>query len=179
VRARSTPRGARADGPGCITARAADAARIAALPPLAATGTLRTAAGEAGTAYLGAGWSAPEPWGTWTDADRARVRLPIAAAAAPLELAFTAHALAAPGEAQTVDVHANGERIATWTLPGGAGAQRYVAVVPRALRDARPALDLELVIARPVTPRALGLGPDDRTLGFALSGLAWRDAPVP
>jgi hypothetical protein len=107
------------------------------------------------------------------------LRLPITRANAALELTFVAHALAPAAAMQTVDVHANGVRVATWTLPIGGPAQRYVAIVPSVLLEARPALELELSIAQPVTPRALGLGPDDRTLGLALAELAWRPAPVP
>ena len=119
---------------------------------------------NADSAVLGAGWSGPEPWGVWSQARTAALRLPLPPAAmGPYTLRFFGHAFAREGQ-QDVSVVIGGRMVAQWSFASLAADEWREARIPAEL--VAPGTDLEVVfeIARPAPP---GNG-DPRNLGLAL-----------
>ncbi len=121
-------------------------------------------AGQAGAPFaLLEGWSAPEPWGVWTDGEAASLAIalpqPLPAA---LTLAFDAVVSLGVSGRQAVGVSVNGREIARWDLH-----ERQVelaAPIPAEAFGLDGTLRIGFTIAHPDTlphskdPRRLGLG---------------------
>ncbi|MGQ9369007.1 glycosyltransferase [Azospirillum sp. ST 5-10] len=150
--------------------------------------TLRFAEGGTGVGCLGAGWSHPEAWGTWSADGEASLVLDLAgppagdlaeAPAGDLEVIVEGQGFVAERHpAVTVEVLANGTAVARWTLRLGAADGEWRAPCPRALLDGRRRLHLAFRIRTPCSPAALGLGDDTRPLGLGLRALR-IEAPAP
>lgn len=76
---------------------------------------------------------------------------------------------------QTVDVFANGEKIATWHMKR---RQTYTAVFPARLLDASGNLHLRFTISNPRSPKELGINNDTRKLGIAVESLVISERRV-
>jgi glycosyltransferase involved in cell wall biosynthesis len=118
------------------------------------------------------GWSYPEPCGIWTEGPIAQLRLYIEPGQR------TTHVLQMMG---FVLAHAEkNPHVLIKALVNGrpAGNQTFTAQMPRdvlqiSLQDADPdgCCQIRLQIIRPRSPLELGIGTDDRKLGFALENL--------
>jgi hypothetical protein len=133
--------------------------------PLVA-GEVKFGPDEAGMAFLGRGWSYPEPAGVWSDGNRALLRFERPAdLAGPLRLEFDVRGFA-PSDAnpQRVKVRLDGRKLERWTLQ-----DRREKRVEVDLPAGPPGpMTLELHVAAPTRPKDRALGTDPRRLGLQL-----------
>jgi hypothetical protein len=135
--------------------------------------------GSEGTAapYMLGGWSQPEPWGTWTDGERAVLRLPLMQVPrGPVEIALEAEAFIRPDHPQLrVSVLCEQAVVAEWDI-STPDAATYAASIPERLTADKGALTLALAIDNPKSPRDLEESTDVRRLGLGVRWLRldWR-----
>ena len=131
----------------------------------------------AGNGYTVAtsGWSAPEPWGTWTDANSASLMLRLAIVSeTPMKLDFFAHAFLVPVHPKlAVIASVNGKVLKHFyfTYPDGTSDAMHSVTIPAAVVAAsNGVLNIKFSIDKPVSPASVGLSPDPRKLGL---GMVW------
>ena len=114
---------------------------------------------------LGRGWSAPEPWGVWSDSKVATLRLPVPEGAnRDLRLRVRAHAISRTGS-QDVRVLVSGREVARWSFGSQQPSESREAVIPAALAPAGGEIEIAFEIANPGPPAN---GADTRNLGLGL-----------
>lgn len=119
---------------------------------------------------LAGGWSAQEPWGVWSDGERAALNILVpASVVADVEITLEGRVFLIPGrhERQVVRVKANGEMIDKWVF-GGAPRMAKSFLVPRHIAIKKRPISIELHIDHPQSPAELGLGQDKRRLALGL-----------
>lgn len=130
----------------------------------------------AGRLLLGDGWSEPEPWGVWSEAEQADLILPAALLASwrgdiTVCCCHWFPAAADPAQAREVDVLAGGRRVTTWRFVRRDDAQLNFGwrrlTLPRGERD----VAIRLVLRDAESPLLLGESTDRRRLGIALQKL--------
>jgi len=141
------------------------------------------------THWTVAGFSAPEPWGIWTQGERAELFLPFTWSDRPAPSAVTLHldaqAFVHPRRPRrTVDIRANGEHIAQLHFDLARPQGVFHIPVPesawmRGRRGNRGLLRLEIVNHHPIRPADIGAGPDLRPLGLGIHSLTVSSAPAP
>ena len=112
------------------------------------------------------GFSSPEPWGRWTDRERATVSFP-----QPLPESFHID----------IELQGFGPNVGRHLVVEYAGVQQTL-VIPDVRSTftlafsniQRTGQDISLVIPEPTSPRALGIGGDERTLGVGLITMVVR-----
>jgi hypothetical protein len=114
------------------------------------------------------GWSAPEPWGTWTEGRRATLNIRFAV---PPERGCTmrvlAHALIHASQPQVrVDVSVNGENLATWILKSSKNSEFRIKIPAEKLRQ--DVCEITFDIPNPKSPAELGISSDARRLGIGV-----------
>ena len=142
------------------------AAPIAPGTDLAETATFARLAGD--------GWSAHEPWGIWSIGDRAGINVPIARnAAGQWTLAVDGSVLLGEKHPQaTVAFRANGIEIGRYTAVTGKDRIDERMAIPAGAFAADPGyLRIDILVDRPISPYALGISLDRRSLGFALRSM--------
>jgi hypothetical protein len=129
-------------------------------------------AGGTGSAYLGRGWSQPEPGFTWSNGDAAEIAMLLPAKLPErFDLVIHATALVEAGHSrQRVQVHVNGHPAAwlSFDMASREGWHR-IPVERRWLREADggPLLHLRFELAEAAQAAAVGRGHDPRRLGIA------------
>ncbi len=126
------------------------------LTPLVADRVVDFTTSGRGNALLGAGWLAPEDFGTWTNGERALLLLPLPpgwTGDATFVVDATAHG-SSPLGTQQVTVLADGHAVAQWNVPFHVSGQ-FVVRVPAAALAAGFA-SLELVVPYPLLSNAAG-----------------------
>ncbi|MEW5420677.1 hypothetical protein [Amorphus sp. 3PC139-8] len=118
------------------------------------------------------GWSRQESWGVWTEADTATITLDTGGIESPLSgLAIHFQPFFGPGmEDQTLRVLINGKRVASWELIRISLPQyccEMIVPLPDAVEPGQE-IEVEFEIAKPTSPKSLGLSKDDRPLGIGL-----------
>lgn len=134
-------------------------------PPTIAIGrSIRFNAGGESERYRDAGWSKTEKDFTWSEGPVAKLNLPIPADAGLLTLSMKLGGLTKPPtlESQAVQVLVNGRKIADWQV---AETADFTARIPAEVTKTGGILTVELRLANATSPKALGLGDDDRLLG--------------
>ena len=127
------------------------------IPQYSRATKLKFSAGGNGLAFLGGGWSIPEPWGIWSLGGQSEIALRLSSKTnAPVRMSVSAVAFVHAARPSTsIEVFANGKQVATWAYVGGEGTKRYSRdpgiVDPR---DRRSAFDIR-IRARPI-PKAGG-----------------------
>ena len=157
--------------------------------PLEVTGTIQQARSKVKTyqagstifftcegtckSYLGEGWSSPEPWGTWTDGDSARLVLPLAARAdgRAVLTAEVVPYLSAKFPTLAVDVLYRESVIAQWTFCT-AGAVTVMAEIDQELLAGQSRLVIHFRIRNPRSPLESGESADPRALGLSFRSLS-------
>ncbi|WP_157661371.1 hypothetical protein [Burkholderia ubonensis] len=134
--------------------------------------------GDVGTGrlYLGSGWSAPESWGVWSDAREASIVLPLKSSDIS-EISLNVGALVnGERKEQLVDVFVNGVDSASVSLNARTNNVFSIRIPEDVLRDMRNSglLKLNFKFHDPVSPRALGISTDGRTLAMGLVSLALK-----
>jgi hypothetical protein len=119
-------------------------------------------------AWMLNGWSHPEPSGTWTDAGRAELHLPLQEPVlGPIRLSIEAAAYVRPAHPLLeVCVACEDEVIADWSIESPEFAFRTCTVPARG--TPRSDLIIEFRIINPVSPAQLGESADARLLGLWL-----------
>jgi hypothetical protein len=135
---------------------------IAAVEPGVLSGRIR--GNNADAAYLGSGWSSPEPWGVWSDGKVATLRVPVPAGAGDARLRVLAHAISASGR-QDVRVTVAGREVAAWSFASRQADEAREATIPAALLPEGREVEIAFEIARPGPPADSG---DSRDLGLGL-----------
>ena len=147
-----------------------EAARPAAAPYELGT-VISFGKGGGSEAYRRGGWSETEAGFTWTLGPAARLVIPVAASARPLNLRMRLAGLIKPPEfpSQPVEVRVNGQSIATWAVVNTAD---FNATIPVEIAKTGGELKIELLIPRSSSPKALGLSTDPRVIGITCAELA-------
>ena len=123
--------------------------------------------------FLLQGW-APygEAWGSWSDGVSASVLLPIPAGN-PKMVNFTVRAFVNEKHpVQQIDVYINNVLVKHFELRNFASNLMDIPIPPAVLND--EFFKIELKIQSPASPKALGLGADDRQLGIGAISAVFR-----
>ena len=123
--------------------------------------------------FLLEGW-APygEAWGTWSDGVSASVLLPVPAGN-PKIVNFTVRAFVNEKHpVQQIDVYINNVLVKHFELRNFASNLMDIPIPPAVLND--EFFKIELKIQSPASPKALGLGADDRQLGIGAISAVFR-----
>ena len=123
--------------------------------------------------FLLEGW-APygEAWGTWSDGVSASVLLPVPAGN-PKMVNFTVRAFVNEKHpVQQIDAYINNVLVKHFELRNFASNLMDIPIPPAVLND--EFFKLELKIQSPTSPKALGLGADDRQLGIGAISAVFR-----
>lgn len=153
-------------------------------PVISLNQTIGFTAGSGGAAYLGSGWSQPEPLGVWTDGPRAELvffprEVPVDRQAY-LRVRFIPY-FGPSIQNQTIEVVVNGTAANEWTMTmdrdQGRWVERFIAL-PRNMPP-NDVVTVVLRIARPRVPSLEPAVPDTRALGIALSAMTLTDSGPP
>jgi hypothetical protein len=148
-------------------------ANLAKLPTI-----FRFGRGDAGTAFLDYGWSAPEAGYTWSIGNRSRLRLPLPAGVGDVRIDLTTRPFTA-GEAfpsqrliLSVDKKQHISEVLRWERCLGLRIDEHSV-------GNRTTIDIEIHCPDATGPADLGVGDDRRQLGVALrDAYLWRDRKV-
>ena len=122
--------------------------------------------------YLGSGWSVPENWGVWSLDKKATITLPLPAVA-PKKLVIDAQAfIGGTQTSQLVDISINGVPQAQVILNKRFANQIEIPLNP-AIMNSGP-LKLELQFPTAISPKALGIGIDERPLAIGLEAVRYE-----
>ncbi|TMJ01372.1 MAG: hypothetical protein E6G97_15925 [Alphaproteobacteria bacterium] len=123
--------------------------------------------------YKLAGWSDPEPWGTWTDGPAASLEIPIGFdPQGAVRMTCVASGFVPPSRAQQVaHVVVNGEVVGHWTFKPGEASQPRHAIIPADVVARQTPLRIDFLIGDPTAPLDLGLSEDSRRLGIGIVDL--------
>lgn len=112
------------------------------------------------------GWSATEKEITWSEGRSAVLQFAGLPSSTSLRLKMTLAALTSPPQlpAQTVEVYANGQKIADWQVSGKA---EFTALIPSQSATENTTLKIELRIPQAKSPKELGISDDPRVLGIS------------
>ncbi|HYE53147.1 MAG TPA: hypothetical protein VEB20_26345, partial [Azospirillaceae bacterium] len=151
-------------------------------PPAYEPGTvLSFAPGGGALPYLLGGWSVGDPWGAWTMGPRADLAMVLPEPVQDdMVMELELFPFLPPGrEARGLEVLVNSLSVAHLDVARD-GEMRKVAIPLRAAdMYGRRDITIRLAVDRPDVPKDLGLGPDDRPLGFGVASLAIRPAAAP
>jgi hypothetical protein len=155
-----------------------DPAVFAHDPPLQLGRTYHFGQGADGNEFLAYGFSYPESWGRWTDAENALLFFTLSTVPlTPLLVAIQASSLSPAADRQQAAVvvangHVCGELVVTLSRPNA-----QVVCPPSAFRAGDNVLRLK--IARPTRPIDLGVNADVRRLGLGLQTLTVAPIAAP
>jgi hypothetical protein len=116
--------------------------------------------------YRVSGWSQTEKEWTWSEGKSAQLALPIPSDPGTLTLVIKMGALVSRPAVphQTVEVFANGQKIADWEV--AADTADFSARIPAEVTKSGGILNIEFRVPNATSPKALGLGDDSRILGI-------------
>lgn len=119
-------------------------------------------------------WSDVEAWGMWSDGGYAEIELPRPANGQPMDVILRARAVVTTDRPQQqVEVLLNGQASTLWTFSTDSPQELTLRV--KDFPQGRAVIGFR--VRDPVSPRALGLGGDDRLLGLGLLGLTISNTP--
>lgn len=115
--------------------------------------------------YKVSGWSGTETNFTWTEGKAAVLALPIPANAGRLRLRVLVSAYTHPPElpSQSVEVYANGRKVAAWEVANPAD---NVAEIPGEITAKSTTLTIQFRTPKATAPAAFSAKPDPRVLGI-------------
>jgi hypothetical protein len=125
--------------------------------------------------YAATGWANSEDWGTWTDGNRAVLRLkPRSAATSDLILTVRARGFVAPQHPQQeIEVLVNGTAVGRWSFSSFEIVDRELRL-PANLLAGSDVLEITLVAPSARSPAELGLSTDTRRLGIGVASATLR-----
>jgi len=120
--------------------------------------------------FLGSGWDAPEPWGTWTIASQAGVKIPLKGRpASDVEVSITGRLYPAfEQRQQTIGVSVNGHYLGQMKSGLVDDDRSFKFEVPASVARSQSPMDFVFSIQNPTSPRSIGQSGDTRTLGLGL-----------
>lgn len=116
--------------------------------------------------YRTFGWSKTESMFTWTEGQSAGLAMTVPPVAGAVSLRMRLGALTQPPNlpVQPVSVEINDQKVGEWEVGQTAD---FTAAVPTALTGKGGTLAIKLTIPKATSPKALGLGNDERMLGVS------------
>ena len=128
--------------------------------------------GKYAKVYLGSGWSVPENWGVWSLDKKATITLPLPAVT-PNRLVIDAQAfIGGTQTSQLVDIVINGVPQAQAILNKRFGNQIEIPLNPTIINSG--ALKVEFQFPTAISPKALGIGIDERPLAIGLEAVRYE-----
>jgi hypothetical protein len=128
--------------------------------------------GKYSKVYLGGGWSVPENWGVWSLDKKATITLPLPAVT-PKKLVIDAQAfIGGTQTSQFVDISINGVPQAQVVLNKRFDNQIELPLNPAIVNSG--SLKLELQFPTAISPKALGIGIDERPLAIGLEAVRYE-----
>jgi hypothetical protein len=128
--------------------------------------------GKYSKVYLGGGWSVPENWGVWSLDKKASITLPLPAQT-PKKLIIDAQALIGGSQtAQDVEIWIDGVLQAKATLLKRFRNEIEVSLPASVLNSEK--LKVDFVFPTAVSPKALGIGIDERPLAIGLEAVRYE-----
>jgi hypothetical protein len=128
--------------------------------------------GKYAKVYLGGGWSVPENWGVWSLDKKASITLPLPAQT-PKKLIIDAQAFIGGSQTtQDVEIWMNGVLQVKVTLVKRFGNEIEVLLPTSALNSEK--LKVDFVFPTAVSPKALGIGIDERPLAIGLEAVRYE-----
>jgi hypothetical protein len=129
-----------------------------------------------GSMYATQGWSGPEVWGRWSINGQAEIQMRLAEPTSdPLHLTLVMGSFVNGSHpCQEVGIIFNEKKIAQQPLCVGKGGEQpssYKFVLPRELLQADGKINIRLITPNSVSPKELGISPDDRVLGVGIKSL--------
>lgn len=128
--------------------------------------------GKYSALYLGAGWSVPENWGVWSLSSKALIKLPLPAKT-PEKLVISSQAFIAGGiQSQLVRIYINGVFQKEIALNN-----RHVNMIELPISESMlkgDSLILQMDFPTANSPKALGVGADDRILAIGLESIQYQ-----
>ncbi|MBA2432130.1 MAG: hypothetical protein H0V56_08450 [Chthoniobacterales bacterium] len=124
------------------------------------------------------GWSRTEPQFTWTEGGSAQLKFVLPQSTGPVGLRMRLSAFFKEPELpiQPIWVMANNTKVAEWHV---AAAEDFKAIIPAQLLPPDGTLQVKLLLSRATSPKALGLGNDERLLGVRCWELEFTRAVNP
>jgi hypothetical protein len=151
--------------------------QVSQLGPTLAVGQTIQLKDRSASRYLGKGWAQQEPWGVWSDSERANlVFLPRSSSGADglqLHVAFRSYIRPSVGQ-QTISVSVNGRPVDTWTITNemlNKGCCERTIPLGRAMNPTDE-IDVTFDIHDPRNPGADREIVDSRRLGFGLQSMS-------
>ena len=125
------------------------------IPQYSRATKLKFSAGGNGLAFLGGGWSIPEPWGIWSLGGQSEIALRLSSKTnAPVRMSVSAVAFVHAARPSTsIEVFANGRQVATWAYVGGEGTKRYSLEIPESLIPETGVLRLTFLFEQVQSPK--------------------------
>jgi hypothetical protein len=115
------------------------------------------------------GWSSPEPWGVWTDGEKAKLRLPIGDRAR-WRVVLTGHGFVDNSSREPGFLVRHGETgLAEWTC--SAEAVRFTKEFEVQGDGSGEGILLEVEIRNAISPADAGISADPRKLGLGLEAI--------
>jgi hypothetical protein len=128
--------------------------------------------GKYAKVYLGGGWSVPENWGVWSLDKKAYITLPLPAQN-PKKLIIDAQAFIGGSQnTQDIEIWMNGAPQAKVTLVKRFGNEIEVSLPASVLNSEK--LKVDFVFPTAISPKALGIGIDERPLAIGLEAVRYE-----
>ncbi|MES2535664.1 MAG: DUF6311 domain-containing protein [Pseudomonadota bacterium] len=145
------------------------------IPPFNIGERLLTSRTGAGVAYLESGWSSPEPWGTWSDGDTAKIILPVSGKIR--SLLMEANVLVTPVHPkQEIVVTINDVLVFTASLTKPSGNLIDIAIPEKIQENIANlgVMHVQIQFPNAVNPKKIGFKEGDRKLALGLQAITLR-----
>lgn len=122
--------------------------------------------------YLVTGWSAPEPWGVWSQKEIAELNIPVDAGHQVLTMIITFHAFVTEQHPKVeISVNINNKHIDLICFQNGQDYQNWQHELSASEMNDQASLHISFKISSPKSPFELGLSADQRRLGIGLRNI--------
>jgi hypothetical protein len=117
--------------------------------------------------FLISGWSKPEAWGVWSDGGKASISLPLPIDQTPKSISLSVKPFVTSGNPeQEIQIWINGIFFKKITFQSDTPTDLDIPISPKVLEDGY--LVIGFYFSNKISPTALGIGNDDRSLAIGL-----------
>ena len=128
--------------------------------------------------YLVSGWSAPEPWGVWSQNEIAELNIPVDTGHQDLAMIITFHAFVSAQHPDVeIAVNINNRHIGAIHFTHGQDYQNWQHVLSATDINHQDSLHISFKVFSPKSPFELGLSADQRKLGVGLRNIRFFKIP--